>query len=100
MCRGPGGGASFRGVSRSGEGRGGEEGRFWGAPDHLKKKKKHNTNRICHLSITLSNNSLPAQWSDSGDVTQRVLPPIRTTHHHLLITSLNHNELYSHTTLH
>src|SRR2546430_1304524 len=40
MCRGPGGGASFRGVSRSEEGRGGEEGRFWGAPDYLKKKKK------------------------------------------------------------
>src|SRR5256885_15431737 len=29
-------------VARSGEGRGGEEGRFRGAPDHLKKKKKKN----------------------------------------------------------
>src|SRR5256885_15578955 len=27
---------------RSGEGRGGEEGRFWGGADHLKKKKKNN----------------------------------------------------------
>src|SRR2546426_11963694 len=26
-------------VARSGEGRVGEEGRFWGSPDHLKKKK-------------------------------------------------------------
>src|SRR5256886_15276257 len=35
--------------TKSEEGRGGEEGRFRGAPDYLKKKKKHNRNRLVIL---------------------------------------------------
>src|SRR5256885_15458497 len=36
---------SWRGGHRTGEGRGGEEGRFRGGPDHLKKKKKRREGR-------------------------------------------------------
>src|SRR2546422_9019325 len=38
--------------SRSGEGRGGEEGRSRGAPDHLKKKKKKRASRMSRSKRT------------------------------------------------
>src|SRR2546430_17259755 len=40
LWNGGGGPPRARRAARSGEGRGGEGGRFWGGPDYLKKKNK------------------------------------------------------------
>src|SRR2546421_12761938 len=45
----PGGPSQGDGARRTGEGRGGEEGRIRGWPDHLKKKKKKKGKRDRHV---------------------------------------------------
>src|SRR5256885_15447321 len=53
------------GGNRSGERRGGEEGRSRGAPGHLKKKKKHEILLICHVKNNVVYRARAQQYSIS-----------------------------------